>query len=156
MTLKSNFTRLLCLPAMALLAMLAGQAWAQTTSIVGQWTTIDDKTSKPRSIIRIVEENGSFEAIIDKIFPQPGEDPDPKCDKCKDHRKDQRVIGMKIMTGLKRTGTAFDGGQILDPDDGNIYRVKMKLSDDGKKLEVRGYIGISLFGRSQTWVRDLS
>lgn len=122
-------------------------------SPVGLWKTIDDKTGKPRSIVRIVEENGVVSAIIEKGL-MPGEDPDRVCDKCDPPRKNQRLQNMTFMWGLKKEGNEYKSGEILDPDNGKIYKCKLKLSDDGKKLDVRGYIGISLIGRTQTWYRE--
>jgi len=91
---------------------------------------------------------------VEKIYFRPGEYTDPICVKCSDSRKDQKIIGMVILRELKREGTQYVGGEILDPEDGSTWRVKMILSPDGKKLDVRGFIGISLFGRTQTWIRD--
>jgi uncharacterized protein (DUF2147 family) len=122
-------------------------------SPIGLWKTIDDKTNKPRSIVRIVEENGEFKAIVEKGL-QEGDNPDRVCDKCDPPRKNQKILGMTFMWGLKKDGSEFKGGEILDPDNGKIYKCKMKLVDGGKKLDVRGYIGISLIGRTQTWLRE--
>ncbi len=126
---------------------------ADDTSPVGLWKTIDDKTGKTRSIVRIIETNGVLSGKIEKIFPAPGEDPNPKCDKCKDERKDQPIIGLTFMGGLKKDGDEYTGGDILDPDNGQVYRSKLNLIEGGKKLKVRGYIGAPIFGRSQIWVR---
>ncbi|GAA5174089.1 DUF2147 domain-containing protein [Niveibacterium umoris] len=138
----------------ALTALIAGNAWANEAGAEGRWRTISDTDGKPRSIVRIDEKAGTYEAVVEKIFFKAGEDTDPVCDKCTDARKGQKIIGLKIMNGLKRDGFAYEGGEILDPDNGKVYRAKMKLSPDGKTLEVRGFIGVSLFGRSQTWYRE--
>ncbi len=122
-------------------------------SPVGLWKTIDDKSGKPRSIVRIVEENGEIKGMIEKGL-QEGDDPDRVCDKCDPPRKNQKIAGMTFMWGLKKDGNEFKGGEILDPDNGKIYKCKMKLVDGGKKLDVRGFIGISLIGRTQTWLRE--
>jgi uncharacterized protein (DUF2147 family) len=122
-------------------------------SPVGLWKTIDDKTNKPRSIVRIVEENGEYKGIVEKGLVE-GENPDRVCDKCDPPRKGQKILGMTFMWGLKKDGNEFKGGEILDPDNGKIYKAKMKLVDGGKKLDVRGFIGISLIGRTQTWLRE--
>lgn len=122
-------------------------------SPAGLWQTIDDKSGKPRSLIRISENNGEFSAVIEKGL-LPTDTGDAVCDKCKDERKGQRIIGMTIVNGIKSKGNnMFSGGKILDPENGKIYRCKMKLNETGDELEVRGYIGISLFGRSQIWNR---
>ena len=122
-------------------------------SPVGLWKTIDDKTNKPRSIVRIVEENGEYKGIVDKGLVE-GESPDKVCEKCDPPRKNQKILGMTFMWGLKKDGNEYKGGEILDPDNGKIYKCKMKLVDGGKKLDVRGFIGISLIGRTQTWLRE--
>lgn len=140
--------------AIWLAVLVAGGAWANEPSAEGRWKTISDEDGKPRSIVRIEDHAGNFEAVIEKVFFKPGENADPVCDKCSDARKGQKIIGLKIMNGLKRDGLRYEGGEILDPDNGKVYRAKMTLSPDGKSLEVRGFIGVSLFGRSQTWVRE--
>ena len=141
--------RILLIFAMFLFAPLS----FANDSPVGLWKTIDDKTHKPRSIVRIVEENGEFKGIVEKGLVE-GESADRVCDKCDPPRKGQKILGMTFMWGLKKDGNEFKGGEILDPDNGKIYKCKMKLVDGGKKLNVRGYIGISLIGRTQTWRRE--
>ena len=76
------------------------------------------------------------------------------CDKCTDERKDQKIIGMTIIKSIKEKNGSYEGGTILDPENGKVYKCKMKLDEAGNKLEVRGFIGVSLFGRSQTWTRE--
>jgi uncharacterized protein (DUF2147 family) len=106
-------------------------------------------------LIRISDNGGVLSGRIEKLFREPGEDPAPLCDQCSDIRKDQPVIGLTILTGLKKEADAavWSGGEILDPGNGKVYRCKLTLSDDGSKLEVRGFIGFALLGRSQTWLR---
>ena len=125
---------------------------AENLSPVGLWKTIDDKTGKPRSLIRINESNGEYSATIEKglLATDTGE---AICDKCSDERKNQKLLGMTIVKGLKKNGPQYDGGEILDPDNGKTYRCKMKLDETGNSLEVRGFVGISLLGRSQIWNR---
>ena len=95
--------------------------------------------------------------MVEKIIPAKGDDPNPKCEQCRDRRRNQPVAGMQIIEGLKRVGeNRYEQGFILDPDDGTVYRLKVTVLENGAKLEVRGYMGISLFGRSQTWPRELS
>ena len=134
--------------------MLASSLVTAAGSPVGVWRSIDDKTKQERSIIRITEENGELKGVVEKIFDQPGDDPAHLCKDCKDERKDKPIIGMAILWGLKKDGDAWAGGEILDPKNGKIYRCKITLSDNGKSLNVRGFIGISLIGRSQTWLRQ--
>jgi len=133
---------------------IAAAASADINSPAGLWKTIDDKTGKERSFVRISDNNGVFEGRVEKIFDQPDDDPAHLCKACEGERKDKPIIGMTILWGLKKDGDQYGGGEILDPKNGKIYRAKMKLIDAGRKLEVRGFIGISLFGRSQTWLRE--
>jgi uncharacterized protein (DUF2147 family) len=132
----------------------AAVAGAETDSPVGLWKTIDDKTGKERSLVRIADNNGVFEGKVEKIFEQPGDDPNHLCKKCEGERKDKPIIGMTFLWGLKKDGDQYGDGEILDPKNGKIYRAKMRLIEGGRKLEVRGYVGLSLFGRSQTWLRQ--
>ena len=138
--------------AAAVLGLFALGAQAQM-SPVGLWKTIDDETGKPKSLVRIVEANGEFRGKIEKLFREAGEDPNPKCDKCEDTRKDQPIVGMTIITGMKKDGGEYNGGQILDPANGKVYKSKMSVAEGGRKLDVRGYIGVPMLGRTQTWVR---
>jgi uncharacterized protein (DUF2147 family) len=139
--------------ALAMCVLFINAAMAQTATPVGLWKTIDDATGNPRSHVRIEEVDGEMQGKVEKIFPFPGDDPENLCDKCKGERKDKPVVGMTILWGLKDEGDVWKGGQILDPDNGKIYRCKMTVSADGRELDVRGYIGISLIGRTQTWLR---
>jgi uncharacterized protein (DUF2147 family) len=135
-------------------AMSLPSAWADDTSPVGLWKNVDDVTGKPKAMIRITEEQGALVGRIEKLFRAPDMDQNPKCDKCDGARKDQPVIGMVFMSGLKKDGNEYSGGEILDPDNGKIYRSKVTLIDGGKKLSVRGYVGVPMFGRSQVWLRQ--
>lgn len=129
-------------------------AWAQDASPVGLWKNIDDETGKPKAMIRITENQGQLEGRIEKLFRPADQEQNPKCDKCDGARKDQPMVGMMILSGLKKDGDEYKGGEILDPANGKVYRSKATLKDGGKKLEVRGYVGAPMFGRSQTWVRE--
>jgi uncharacterized protein (DUF2147 family) len=133
---------------------LVAPAWADDSSPVGLWKNIDDVTGKPKALIRITESNGALQGQIEKLFRGPTEDQNPKCEKCEGARKDAPVVGLVIMSGLKKDGSEYTGGEILDPDNGKVYKSKLSLGDGGKKLNVRGYIGIPMLGRSQTWVRQ--
>ncbi|CAG2149308.1 hypothetical protein D3C81_1266530 [compost metagenome] len=129
-------------------------ALAQATP-AGTWKTIDDATGKPRGVIEISEKDGIYSGRLVKSLVETAESKPKVCDKCTDARKDQPVIGMTLLTGLRKTGdNEYTGGEILDPETGKLYKCKMALADDGKKLNVRGFIGISLIGRTQTWERD--
>jgi uncharacterized protein (DUF2147 family) len=136
--------------------LLPLHAFAQEKSPAGVWKTIDDHSGKAKALIRISEANGEYKGKIEKLFRAPEEEQNPKCDKCEDARKGQPLIGMTILSGMKpdqQDTAAYTGGQILDPENGKVYKSKMTLADDGKKLNVRGYIGLPLLGRTQTWVR---
>ncbi len=137
-----------------LIAIACAELCADAATPVGLWRTIDDKTGKERALVRIVENNGIYEGRVEKIFSQPGDDPQHLCRKCEGARKDQPIVGMNILWGLKKDGDQYTGGEILDAKEGKTYRCKMKLVEGGRKLEVRGFIGVSLFGRSQTWTRE--
>jgi uncharacterized protein (DUF2147 family) len=135
-------------------ALLTTLVWADEGSPVGLWKNIDDASGKPRALIRITESNGALLGKIEKVFPAPTEDPNPKCDKCEGANKNAPVVGLTILSGLTREGDEYIGGQILDPDNGKVYRSKLRVTDNGKKLSVRGYIGVPVLGRSQTWLRQ--
>ncbi|MEM5278146.1 DUF2147 domain-containing protein [Cupriavidus taiwanensis] len=141
--------------AAVLAATLLGSAaaLAQATPS-GTWKTIDDNTGKPRGLVEITEKNGVYSGRLLKSFVDS--DGKPRvCDKCTDARKDQPLIGMTILSGLRKTGdNEWSGGEILDPENGKVYKSKMSLAEDGNKLNVRGFIGISLIGRTQTWERE--
>jgi uncharacterized protein (DUF2147 family) len=129
-------------------------AWAQSTP-VGLWKTIDDDTKKEKSLVRISEAGGVFSGKIEKLL-DPDTKPDAKCDKCSDERKDQPILGLPIIRNVKANAddaALWDGGEILDPNNGKTYKVRLRPADGGKKLEVRGYIGAPLLGRTQTWHR---
>ncbi|AME24931.1 MULTISPECIES: DUF2147 domain-containing protein [Burkholderiaceae] len=146
-----QFKRILL--AGALLAS-AASTLAQAASPAGLWQTIDDATGQPKAVVQIVQESDG--TLSGKILEGIGSNNDPtrRCTACTDSRKDQLVKGMTIINGMKPDGDAWDGGQILDPENGKSYKCKMHLDDDGQKLVVRGYIGVSLLGRSQTWIRQ--
>lgn len=127
---------------------------ADGDSPVGTWKSFDDKSGEPKSIIEITDNGGTLEGRIVKLFRKPGEDPDPVCDKCTDERKGQKVVGMTILTGLKPDGDEWGGGKILDPKNGKVYSAKLSLIEGGSKLNVRGFLGFSLLGRTQVWERQ--
>jgi len=119
--------------------------------IAGSWRTFDDETNQPAAIVLISEKNSLFYGVVTKLL-------DPSalatCEKCTDARKGRPVIGMEILTGLKRNADSYSGGEILDPDNGEIYRATIFLMDQGNKLDLRAFIGIPLLGRTQTWIRE--
>ena len=137
-----------------LLATASVLALPQSATPEGLCKTIDDDGNTEKSLVRITNDNGVYTGKVEKIF-----DPakaDAKCDKCDDDRKDKPIVGMTIINGVKQDAeenNLFDGGQILDPANGKTYRVRLKPTEGGKKLEVRGYIGMPMLGRTQTWIR---
>lgn len=136
------------------LSVAAAGAFAQATPI-GLWKTIDDETKVEKALVRITEASGVHSARIEKLL-DPATKQDAVCDKCTDDRKDKPLIGLQIMRNVKQNASdknLWDGGEILDSKDGKIYRVRMTPIEGGKKLEVRGFIGFALLGRTQTWIR---
>ena len=127
-------------------------AWAANDSPVGTWRQVDDVTGKPKSIIQITDDNGKLQGkVLQVLLSDDG--PHPVCKKCDGERKDQPIEGMVIMWNVGKDGDVWDGGKILDPKNGKVYSVKLSLTDGGQKLDVHGYIGFSLLGRSQVWER---
>jgi uncharacterized protein (DUF2147 family) len=135
--------------ALALLAT-AGAAFAQATP-AGLWKTIDDETKQEKSLVRIVDSGGVLSGKIEKLLDPAKQD--SKCDKCEGARKDQPVLGMAIIDGVKKHADEpyWDGGTILDPNNGKTYKVRLTPKDGGKTMEVRGFI--AFFFRNQTWQR---
>ena len=147
--MRNTLLALLALPLMAVSAM----AMAQNTP-VGSWTTIDDETGKPKSVVEIYEaRDGTLAGRVDEIL-QSDRGPNPMCDKCTGANKGKPVKGMVILWGVKQKGNTWEGGKILDPASGKVYSVKVTPTEGGSKLEVRGFMGFSLLGRTQTWVRQ--
>jgi len=140
---------------LALAATLAvAGAQAQATP-AGLWKTIDDSTKKERSLVRIVDTDGVLSGKLEKLL-DPDAKQDAVCDECSDDRKGQPLVGLPIIRGAKKsadTDGLWDGGTILDPANGKTYKLRLKPVEGGRKLEVRGYVGAPLFGRSQTWIR---
>lgn len=135
--------------SLALLGFLAAVPALAQSSPEGLWKTYDDHTGEARALVRLYRQDGALFGRIEDSFG-PGER-EATCQACTDERKDQPIVGLLIIRDLKPDGDGFDGGDILDPETGSVYRCKLHLAEDGKKLIVRGYLGLSLFGRSQTW-----
>lgn len=130
-------------------SLLAPLALAQ--SAAGTWKTIDDETKQVKALVQISEgADGQLSGKIVKLFSKP----DAVCEKCDGANKGKPVNGLTIVWGLKKDGEAWNGGEILDPKSGKVYSAKMKLVDGGNKLEVRGFLGVSLLGRTQVWERQ--
>jgi uncharacterized protein (DUF2147 family) len=137
------------------LACTAIAVAAQSASPAGAWKTIDDATKKEKSVVRIVDNSGVYSGRIEKLLESTMA-PDAVCKECTDDRKDKPVVGLLIVRNMKQSAedkSVYEDGDILDPANGKVYKAKMKLIDNGAKLEVRGFVGISLLGRTQTWIR---
>ncbi|RYG14126.1 MAG: DUF2147 domain-containing protein [Burkholderiales bacterium] len=139
------------LASMIALPLMGISMSAAAADAVGRWKTIDDETGQAKSIVEISKAaNGTYTGrIVELLRPSK---PNPVCDKCKDDRKNKPITGMEIIRGMKKDGDAWSGGSILKPDEGKIYKSKMKLIEGGKKLEVSGCV--SFFCKSQVWVRQ--
>lgn len=137
-----------------MLAYAGAGAAAQTPSPAGRWRTYDDKTGEAKSIVVITEAAGVLTGHVERVFAPPSPNEHPLCDVCTGERKNRPVVGMRIMWDMKRNGDEFSGGRLFDPENGKTYRGRVRLVDGGSKLDVRGFIGVSLFGRTQTWVRE--
>lgn len=134
--------------------MFSAQAFAQS-SPEGLWRTIDDQTGAPRSEVRIEVRDGVLTGRVVRGL-LPGDTQTRKCVKCPGARKDQPIVGMAILTGLRASRgdpQTWEGGEILDPDSGSVYSARVRLDKSGKVLEMRGFVGVSLFGRTQKWQR---
>jgi uncharacterized protein (DUF2147 family) len=143
----------------ALVSLNAAQAApagpAAEPTVTGLWEQVDEKTGKPESWFSVAEKDGVYAGTIVKMFQKPG-DPPPeswRCTKCEGVEKNAPVLGLALIKGMKRNGLKYEDGTIMDPRDGTVYRALMQLSPDGKQLEVRGYLGFALLGRSQMWNR---
>lgn len=115
--------------------------------IEGKWKTIDDETKQAKSIVEIYKKtDGKYYGKVSQLLIKPA---DPNCTSCKDDRKGKPILGMEIIRGLKKDGDEFTGGTITDPKTGKTY--KCTITRSGDQLNVRGYLGVSLLGRTQTW-----
>jgi uncharacterized protein (DUF2147 family) len=142
---------LLMAAAIAMCAV-AGAHAADLSSPVGLWKTVDDKTGKPRAMVRIYLQDAKYFARIEQSFTPGAES--RVCSVCSDERKDKPIIGLVIIRNVALRDGEYGGGDILDPDTGSVYHCKFRLENGGAALVVRGYIGFSLLGRSQTWQRQ--
>ena len=138
------------------LAFPAGthSALADMPSPVGKWKTYDDKTHELRSVVEIVQVGDELQGKVVQRFPPPGDPLHGICGACDGPRKNQPILGMTILWGVKHEGDDWTDGSILDPIAGKVYNVRLKLEDGGQSLSVHGYVGISLLGRTVLWTRE--
>jgi len=140
---------------MLIATFMTGTIYAQ--DLTGTWQQIDDKTGSPKALIEIRQDsNGTYAGKIVKVTPRPGYTPQKTCNKCPAPYTNQPILGMDVLTGLKQVGDSvnYEKGRVIDPLTGKIYDAKVRLSSNGKRLTLRGYVGVSALGRSQTWIRQ--
>lgn len=134
------------------LSLVSMASFAQATC-VGKWTTIDDETGKKKSIVELYKVDHKLYGKITYLYPREGREANPVCKKCTDDRKNKPLVGLQIVRGCTWDGGEWEGGTIVDPENGKIYTVKLWLNPDNPdKLNVRGYVGP--FFRTQEWVRE--
>lgn len=142
--------------AAAMAALTLAAMWAQAQPLpTGTWKTFDDRTQKPRSVVTISETAGTLTGVIRQRLDSEAK-PTDVCDKCTDDRKDHPIEGLQIIRGAMRAidnEARWEGGRILDPETGKEYQLRLTLIDGGRKLEVRGFVGTSMIGRTQVWMR---
>ena len=137
---------------LVLVVFLPFQAvFLQGQTIVGKWKTVDDVSGTPRSVVEIYRKGNEYFGKVLKIYPKPGEDPDPLCDECEGEKKDKRIIGMEIIERMRLNSDEkiYEDGEILDPENGSIYDCRMWIEEDGN-LRVRGYL--FFLYRTQIWL----
>jgi uncharacterized protein (DUF2147 family) len=133
-------------------ALIMSEPAASLPSAAGVWKQVDEH-GKVGALVTISEQNGVYVGRLSKLFLDPKEDPNPVCTRCPDDKLNQPILGLTFIEGMKQSGLDYEDGTILDPETGDIYHAKMSLSPDGNELNVRGYVGLPVFGRTQTWTR---
>ena len=138
------------------LTMLVALPLAHGGSLNGVWETVNERTGDVESLVRIFDAHGHIEGKVERIFSPPSPTPNPLCGACVGENKNKPIVGMTILQAHPSTMADAAEGVIFDPDEGKNYRCTLRVFDSGHKLEVRGFIGIALFGRTQIWLRHES
>ena len=150
--MKTSYFMIVCVFSLTML--FASSASAVSATPVGTWETVSDVTGEVASTVRLWLKDGKLVGQIASLVRREGEDPNPLCEACPGDQKNQPVVGLEILSGLTQDGSEWNGGLILDPENGKHYRCIIRVAEDNQTMEVRGFIGISFFGRSQLWHRQ--
>lgn len=125
----------------------------QLSTPAGVWQTVNERGER-EGLVRIIDVDGELRGSVIAVYSPPAPSANPVCEDCPGERKGKPVVGLQILSGMRWDGEQYSGGEILDPDNGKVYRCTLQLVDGGRKLEVRAFIGLSIFGRTQTWLRQ--